>query len=96
MHIERSSAWLEPKNIEKICDAYWTFRDIDGFSKVMSKEDVMENDSKLSLQSYISQLRPNDGYDVDDLIIRIIDGQNQINGSLNNLYQNLEDIGFNG
>jgi type I restriction enzyme M protein len=55
LRIERTNAWLQPKHIKKIGDAYWKFKDADGFAKVMSNAAVLENNGNLSLQLYVKQ-----------------------------------------
>jgi type I restriction enzyme M protein len=49
LRIERTNAWLEPKHIKKISEAYWKFKDADGFAKVMTNHEVLENNGNLSL-----------------------------------------------
>ena len=57
LRIDRTNAWLEPHHIKKISDAYWKFKDIEGFAKVMSNKDVLANNGNLSLQLHVKQGR---------------------------------------
>ena len=94
LRIERTNAWLEPQHIKKISDAYWKFKDIENFAKVMSNTEVLENNGNLSLQLYVKQEKIDDEYDVELLLKQVKGGQVAINEALNNLYLKLEDIGY--
>jgi type I restriction enzyme M protein len=48
LSIERTNAWLEPQHIKKISDAYWKFKDEEGFVTVESNKDVLENNGNIS------------------------------------------------
>lgn len=94
LRIERTNAWLEPQHIKKISDAYWKFKDIDGFAKVASKEDVLNNKGTLSLQLYVKQTEVANEHNTEDLIVDIKTGQKQINASIENLFTQLKNIGI--
>jgi type I restriction enzyme M protein len=58
-------SFLEDKHIEKIVDIYNEFADSDGFSKVVSIEDILKNNSSLSIGYYVNQVNEvYDDYDV--------------------------------
>lgn len=95
LRIERSSAWLEPHHIQKISDAYWKFRDIDGFAKVMSKDDVLNNKGNLSIGLYVKP--ENQGgidHDIENLISEVKFTQNEMNENLNRLFEKLNSLGI--
>jgi len=94
LRIDRTNAWLEPQHIKKISDAYWKFKDVDGFAKVMSKEDVLSNNGNLSLQLYVKQTEAANEHNIEDLIEEIKSGQKQMNVSLENLFTRLKNIGI--
>jgi type I restriction enzyme M protein len=94
LRIERSSAWLEPQHIKKISDTYWKFKDIDGFAKVMSKEAVLENNGNLSVQLYVKQAQSGSEHDLDDLLNAVKDGQEQMNSSLESLFEKMNALGL--
>lgn len=93
LRIERTNAWLEPHHIKKISDAYRNFEDVDGFAKVMSKEDVLENNGNLNIPLYVKQAQNNSEHDLEDLLTAIKDGQEQTNASLESLFEKLDRIG---
>lgn len=92
LRIERTNAWLESKHIKKISDAYWKFKVEKGFAKIVSNKDVIENNSNLSLQLYIKQNNVDSVRKTVDIIEEIKIGQNQINNSIENLFNQLKDI----
>jgi type I restriction enzyme M protein len=95
LRIERTNAWLETKHIKKISDAYWKFADTEGFAKVMSNNDVLENNGNLSLQLYVKQTVNTNKHNTEDLIADVKTGQKQINASIENLFSQLNEIGIN-
>jgi type I restriction enzyme M protein len=94
LRIDRTNAWLEPQHIKKINEAYWKFKDVDGFTKVMSKEDVLNNNGALSLQLYVMQTEVDNKHNTEDLIKEIKNGQGEVNNSLDILFKKLKDIGI--
>ncbi len=94
LHIERTNAWLEPKNIKRISDAYWMFKDTVGFTKIISCKDVLANNGNLSIQLYVKHIAIDNEHNTEKLIADIIAGQKQINSSINNLFNQLKNIGI--
>ena len=47
---------LSPKNIEKIVDAYREFKDVEGFARVVSLEEIRSNDYNLNIPLYVSPI----------------------------------------
>jgi len=95
VRLERSDAWLENKHIKKMADAYWDFKDIDGFAKVLPNEEVLENKGNLSLQLYVKQANGNASeHSTEELIADIKAGQQAIDGSMRHLFKQLKEIGI--
>jgi len=94
LRIERTNAWLESQHIKKISDAYWKFKDVEGFAKVMSNKEVLENNGNLSLQMYVKQSANTNEHNTEELIADIKKGQKQINESIENLFTQLKEIGI--
>lgn len=94
LRIERTNAWLEPQHIKKISDAYWKFKDAEGFVKIMSNKEVLANNGNLSLQLYVKQAVIDNIHNTQDLIKEIKAGQKQINSSLENLFNQLKNLGI--
>jgi len=94
LRVERTNAWLEPKHIKKISDAYWKFQDIQGFAKVMINNEVLENNGNLSLQLYVKQVNNNIESEPEDLIRKIKLSNYEIVSSLEDLFSQLKEIGI--
>ncbi len=94
LRIERTNAWLEPQHIKKIAGAYWKFKDDEGFAKVMTNKEVLENNGNLSVQLYVKQAETVSEHNTADLIAEIRNGQKQINQSMDMLFKKLKDIGI--
>jgi type I restriction enzyme M protein len=94
LRIERTNAWLEPQHIKKISEAYWQFKNAEGFAKVMSNKEVLENNGNLSLQLYVKQAVIDNLHNTEDLLQEIKIGQKEINSSLDNLFSQLKNIGI--
>ena len=94
LRIERTNAWLEPQHIKKIADAYWKFEEAEGFAKVMSNKDVLENSGNLSLQLYVKGAAHVNTHNVEELIEDVKAGQIKINASIDNLFAQLKNMGI--
>jgi len=94
LKIERTNAWLEPKNIKTISEAYWKFKDEAGFAKVMGNKEVLANNGNLSLQFYVKQLVIDNNHNTSDLLSDIKENQKLINNTLDNLFSQLNNIGI--
>jgi type I restriction enzyme M protein len=92
LRIERSNAWLEQQHIKKISEAYWKYNDLNGFSRVVSNGVVLANNGNLSLQLYIKQETNMVECRIEEIIDTIKIGQTQINISLDNLFNQLNNI----
>ena len=94
LKIDRTNAWLEPKHIEKIASTYWEYVDVEGFAKVVSTSLALQNNSNLNIQLYFKQSRIENDDKVEDLILKLKFGQEIVNSSLTDLYNELNNIGF--
>ncbi len=94
LRIDRTNAWLELKHIDKISKAYWNYKDVDGFAKVVSNKATLENNGNLNIQLYFKQNYTVNENKVEDLITEIKSSQKLINNSLQDLYSQLDKIGI--
>ena len=53
---ERSMSYLKPEQQERIADAYHNFKDLEGFAKVSSIDEIDANDGNLSIPLYVRGL----------------------------------------
>ena len=56
---EKSISFLEKDHIEKIYQSYIDFKDIEGYSVVVDKEDVLERKGSLNIAQYVSNVESN-------------------------------------
>jgi len=54
---EKTISYLLDHHIQKIFKAYSSYTDIEGFAKVVTKEDVIKNDSSLLVTNYVRSSR---------------------------------------
>ncbi len=95
VRLERSDAWLEHKHIKKMADAYWNFKDIENFAKVMTNDEALKNNGNLSLQLYVKQKNGNTvNISTSELIASIKDGRKRIDESMENLFAQLKNVGI--
>ena len=94
LRIERTNAWLEPKHVKKISDAYWKYKDVEGFVTIVSNKDVLENNGNMSLQLFVKQAANSNIHNTQDLIAEVKSNQKQIDNSLDELFNQLNKIGI--
>lgn len=94
LKIDRTNAWLEPKHIAKIADAYRNFEDLEGFAKVVSNKDVLANNGNLNLQLYISLAQENNQLNLEELTASIKTQEVHISSSLKVLFSKLNKVGI--
>ena len=57
---DKTISMLEEKHIDKIFKAYKEYKDIPGFAKVVSNEQILKNGSTLNISQYVSRLEVKD------------------------------------
>jgi type I restriction enzyme M protein len=93
--LERSAAYLEEKHIKKIANAYKGFKDITGFSKVVSTKEVLKNNALSTVVIYVMQSNGNEqNHNVEDLLDEIKSESKKYQKSLKNLFDKLSSIGI--
>jgi type I restriction-modification system DNA methylase subunit len=71
-----------------------SFKDAEGFAKVASNTEVLDNNGNLSIQLYVKQAANTIEHNTEELIANVKAGQRQINDSLENLFTQLKNIGI--
>jgi type I restriction enzyme M protein len=56
---DKNIAFLEAQHIQRIYNAYKTFKDDDGFSKVVSIEELLNHNASLNMSLYVSNVAAN-------------------------------------
>ena len=57
---DKTISMLEEKHIDKIFKAYKEYKDIPGFAKVVTNEQILENGATLNISQYVSRLEVKD------------------------------------
>ncbi|MDX2054238.1 MAG: class I SAM-dependent DNA methyltransferase [Polyangiaceae bacterium] len=60
----RAQNYLFPEHIEKIVSAWHAFADIDGFARVVSRDELKQNDDNLNIRRYADNAPPPEPHDV--------------------------------
>ncbi|MEQ8456652.1 MAG: class I SAM-dependent DNA methyltransferase [Sandaracinaceae bacterium] len=60
----RAQNYLYPEHIEKIVSAWRAFDDIDGFARVVTREELRDNDDNLNIRRYADNAPPPEPHDV--------------------------------
>jgi len=60
----RAQNYLYPEHIEKIVSAWRAFEDIEGFARVVTREELRENDDNLNIRRYADNAPPPEPHDV--------------------------------
>ena len=95
IRLERSAAYLKDEHIKRMADAYWNFKDEDGFTKVMTSKDILEeNDGNLSIQLYVKTNGNESKQTVEQLLAKTKSNQDTIQEGFNDLMKKLNEIGI--
>jgi type I restriction enzyme M protein len=94
LRIDRTNAWLELEHIKKISDAYWNFKDIPNFSKVVSVEEALKNNGNMSIQLYIKPLVEVNEETTSSLLDLISKNQKELNHFYEKLLDDMKKIGI--
>ena len=95
IRIERSAAYLKPEHIQRIADTYWKFKDVEGFAKTVSNEEVLtDQKGNLSIQLYVKQEKNSVEHEIDHLLELTKNNQKDLNLNIDNLFKQLKSIGI--
>ena len=83
---EKNIAFLESGHIDKIHDNYMVFKGIEGFSKVVSIEEILANKGSLNIAQYISNV------DADEKSLTIDEALANWNKQSNELKESMVDL----
>ena len=56
MKRDKTISTLEPQHIDKIFKAYKEYKNIDGFAKVITNKQILDNGATLNISQYVSRL----------------------------------------
>ena len=87
---KNAESYLEPKHIEKIRSAYESFTDIENFSKVATKDEILANNAKLSIALYVKNSYSDDDIDSEESISTWKESTSKLYCSFGELFKLIE------
>lgn len=91
----RSDASLTNFHIDKITKAYLGYTETEGFSKIISNENILDNNSgNLNIQLYVEQIGEQDSVLVEDLFAKTINEQDKLNIGFIELVKKIKELGI--
>ena len=97
---ERTQSYLTDKHIQKILHAYHAFQDIEGFARVVSKDEILANQANLNIPLYVRSIGNGSKVDASEemsLTHAITEWQESsltMRASMSELFSMLEEAGF--
>lgn len=92
--LERAFAWLEPNNIKKIVSAYRSFKEEEGFSKLATIKEVIDNNGNLTIPVYVKIATESQQESLKSLLKEVRKSHQAINSSMDNLFLKLQEAGI--
>lgn len=88
---EKNIAFLETNHIDKIYNNYKDFKEIEGFSKLVSVEEILGNKGSLNIAQYVSNVAVNgESLSVYEALTNWNKQSNELKESMNELFQILK------
>ena len=95
IRLERSTAYLKDEHIKRMADAYWNFKDEDGFSRVIDIDELLTNyDGNLSIALHVKNLAENDNISLSKLLAESKAKQELLAKSYELLLTKIKDLDF--
>lgn len=87
---DKNIAFLEDNHIERIYNAYTTYKDEEGFCKVVSIEDVLKHNASLNMALYVSNVDSSEEQtSLDDALENWTQSSKQLKASMEQLFKEL-------
>ena len=87
---DKNIAFLENNHIERIYDAYTTYKDEEGFCKVVSIEDVLKHNASLNMALYVSNVDSSEErISLDEALTNWTQSSKQLKASMEQLFKEL-------
>jgi len=97
---ERAQSFLRDEQIQKMLHAYRNFENINGFARVVNKDEVLTNQANLNIPLYIrsngngSKAGRSEETPLMHAIVEWQESSLTLRASMNNLFKMLEEVGF--
>ena len=87
---DKNIAFLEDNHIERIYNAYTTYKDEEGFCKVVSIEDVLKHNASLNMALYVSNVDSSEErISLDEALTNWTQSSKQLKASMEQLFKEL-------
>ena len=88
---EKANSFLTDQNIDKIYSTYADFKEVEGFSKIMTMHEVLDNDSNLKVSQYIrsSKMPDKETKTFEELYDQFLESGDNLKDSMNNLFNTI-------
>ncbi len=90
----RPKNYLPEEAIQKISDIYLNWKEEDGISKIITKEEAARNDYNLSPSRYVAQNGEEDTIPLDDAIVRLQEAEEERREAEERLVKVLKELGL--
>ena len=88
---EKNMAFLQPKHIDTIFNCYKNFKDVDGFAKVVSTNEILENKGSLNIAQYVSNVNnSNEQLTIEQALTDWNNQSDKLKESMNQLFEILK------
>ena len=88
---EKTIAYLEPQHIDNIFNCYKDFKDVAGFAKLVSIDEVLENKASLNIAQYVSNVNTtNEQLSIDEAVANWKNKSADLKASMNKLFEILQ------
>ena len=94
VRLERSFAWLEASNIKKIVSTYRSFKEEEGFSKIVTVKETLENNGNLTIPMYVRTTSDSQPDSLKTILEEVRKSHLAINDSMENLFSKLQEAGI--
>jgi len=85
---------LRPEDVERIVKAFRAYKDEERFSRVVSNEEIRENDYNLNIARYIDTLDPEESIDIDSAFRDLRDLEAQRDTAAKEMDELLKGLGY--
>jgi type I restriction enzyme M protein len=89
----RPKNYLPDESIEQIADSYLNWKEEEGISKIITKEEAARNDYNLSPSRYVAQNGEDDTLDLEDAIVQLKEAEEERNQADEKLITILKEMG---
>ena len=89
----RPKNFLPDSSIEQLTNIYLNWEEVEGISKIISKDEAAKNDYNMSPSRYVAQNGEDDTLDLEDAIVQLKESEEERNQADEKLRKILEELG---